>query len=83
MLIYTKRFTFIPNSLLKHVNRHFQREFSTQNALVLPFLQFTAVAAYIFFFIFSSLLSFFDNVFEKAVLPQDITNSINLLVVSF
>jgi hypothetical protein len=58
--------SFIPQSALRQVRSPFQSEFSTQYDLVLPlsissnlsFPQGHPVAAYVFFLVFSSLLSF-------------------------
>jgi hypothetical protein len=77
-------------SASQQVHRFIRSEFSKQWDLVLPlsifsillFPQHHSIAAYVFFIIFLSLLSFllysFSNVLQNIVATQDVTNPAKL-----
>jgi hypothetical protein len=84
------RLLFIHCVILRQVRGHVQSEFSAECELVLllsiyhifSFPSGHPVAAYVFFFVFPSLLSFlhlpFNNVFSKSVPTQDMKNPVSL-----
>ena len=87
--------SFIPSCFLRHVNNHFQSEYSIESNLALLLsvsstLWFSSnhiVAAYVSFLVLPSLLHPFNNsfinVFKKAVLTYEITNPNSLYSLHF
>jgi len=76
----------VPQSVLRYVHSHFHSQFATHCDLVLPLSIYSVlvlpaghpVAAYLFFLIFPSLISFPLPSLQKAIPTQDVTNPVSL-----